>query len=233
MPRKSSVSLHQVATAMDQFERSSQAVTVRAVMAITGGTTSLVSELIDIVRRNRAEAARAKVALSPQLLIEINREVETHVARDTSSLQQELLECRQLTDELNDIIRDFESQQAQSEADLEALRLELAAKSKQAADEQIAAENLIRTRDVEMNAMSSDLATARQELVEAKNEVARLQHLNNTVGELKSAFEQSRASLMAAEIRAAVAEARLDGRQSAGKRSDTEKSSRPQPSVHG
>lgn len=231
MARKPTVTLNDVRRAIEQLEQNGQKITVRAVMAITGGMTSLVSEMIDIVMHNRAEAARALSVLTPDLLVAINQEIDLHVKRTSTSLSKELLGTRERQDELREIIRAHESQLADNEANMETLSQQLVAVSVQADTDRQRAATINGDLKAQLGHKTEQLAQAQQELTAARNEMARLQHVAGTVSELKNDLKLVREELREAERRATDAEARLDEMRKQlkdeGSSNDVEEKARP------
>lgn len=222
MPKQSHVTLNHIRLAIEQLEAVDKPATVRNVMAITGGTTADVSEMIKVVQKQRAESKRAMATLNPQVFAAIQQEVDVHVAIHVATYVQEAAQQESQFAELHELLRDAERRADDAEAKIAGQAEELESAKKKAEGDREQAAKALGARDAQLQAKEDELAETKRDLSAARNKIAELQHLSSAVDELKGELKQVREEIRDAERRAADAEARLDEmRKQAGQASDT------------
>lgn len=217
MPKQSNVTLNHIHLAIEQLEAAGKPVTVRNVMAITGGTTADVSEMIKVVQKQRAEAKRALAALNPQVLAAIQQEVDAHVATHVAAYVQEVAQQESQFAELHELLRHAERRAEDAEAKISAMEGELGSVKKKAETDRDLAAKTLGAREAQLEAKDSEIVSLRHELNATRTDIAGLQHLSSTVAELKGELKETRGELRKAEGRAATAEGQLEELRRHGK----------------
>jgi len=210
MANRARTTFDDVKRAIEQLEKADGSVSIQAVMNIAGGGRDQVRDLIQQVMDQRLEAERSREVIGEEALVALNRAVVRRIEKVTAVIENSLKHARTIEDGLSADVNRLETEKQAAEDALARVNKEFAQLSSDAEAERRALADNLSTLQEQLRIRTEALEMSNEALISARTEAARLAHYEQDVQEFKQALEILQGKLLAAEGRAAAAEARLE-----------------------